>query len=621
MDKYEKLKEKYSGKSVSTKKQFNIRNFNRDGMHKNEKPKNAFSTIARVLKFLGKQKVILLISIILAIANTVLSLLCAYRIRPIINNYINVNIQGDIQPYILSLRKELQILAILYILTFITTFLVKRLMLYVSQKALSNLRKDLNRKVLLLPISFYDRNTVGDLMSRFTNDVDSLAEVLNTTLIQMFTGLFTIVGTVILMMYTNWILGLITIISAPILTFISRFIIKKSRPAYKKNQKNLGILNGYTEEMLNGAKELKVFSHEASSVDEFDYINNELCNSSIESKFKSSIMGPITHQLCNVIYAVTATVGAILCITSGFDIGGLTISLNYTRQFNRPINEMSMQLNTIFSALAGAERVFAVLDCAEEVDYEDAKDYEIINGDVEIKNVSFGYLENKIVLHNINLHAKKGMKVAFVGSTGAGKTTITNLINRFYEINDGDVLIDGNSIKTYKLDFLRKNVAMVLQDTHLFTGTIMENIRYGRIDATDDEVIDAAKKAQANNFILNLEKGYNTFITNDGANLSQGERQLINISRAILSHAPILVLDEATSSVDTKTERLIEKGIENLMSNRTTFIIAHRLSTVKNADIIMVLENGRIIERGNDYELLEMKGRYYDLSVGNLELD
>ena len=458
-------------------------------------------------------------------------------------------------------------------------------------------------------------------MSRFTNDVDTVGEMLNTTLIQIISGAITIVGTVVLMIYTNWILGLITLIMTPVLTYVSRMILKKGRSAYVEQQKNLGMLNGFSEEIISGQKVVKVFNHEKVATEEFDFLNEELVNSQIKAQFRSGIMGPVTHQLSNVSYGIVACLGGILVALRGFDYGGLAISLNFTRSFNRPINEISMQMNVIFSALAGAERVFEVLDEKSEESSPDEVSPEEIKGHIVLDNVSFGYTPDTTVLHNISLYAKPGQKIAFVGSTGAGKTTVTNLLSRFYDIKEGTITVDGIPIDKINRATLRRNVAMVLQDTHLFTGTVRENIRYGRLDATDEEVIAAAKIASAHTFIINLEHGYDTVLENDGANLSQGQRQLLNIARAAISNAPILILDEATSSVDTRTEKHIEEGMDRIMENKTTFVIAHRLSTVRKSNAIMVLEKGRIVERGDHDELLALGGRYSDLYNEIIELD
>ncbi|MBQ7128721.1 MAG: ABC transporter ATP-binding protein, partial [Clostridia bacterium] len=387
-------------------------------------------------------------------------------------------------------------------------------------------------------------------------------------------------------------------------------------------QAALGSVNGYIEETVTGQKVVKVFNHEKDCVEEFEMINDDLRDKQFKAQFYGGIFGPVMGNTSQISYAATVGIGGVLMCATGFTPGGLTVFAQYSRQFSRPINEISQQMSTVFSALAGAERVFNIIDLdPESPDAINAIDPEVIKGDITFENVTFGYNKDKTVLKNISLYAHPGQKIAFVGSTGAGKTTITNLLNRFYDIEQGSIKIDGIDIKQYKRDTLRKNIAMVLQDTHLFTGTVMENIRFGRLDATDEEVIEAAKLASAHSFIMRLENGYQTHLEGDGANLSQGQRQLLNIARAAVSEAPILVLDEATSSVDTRTERHIEHGMDRLMKNRTTFVIAHRLSTVRNSNAIMVLEHGEIIERGDHEDLLNQKGRYYELYTGVKELD
>ena len=425
-----------------------------------------------------------------------------------------------------------------------------------------------------------------------------------------------------MMLFTNIWLTLITVVFLPIFIKGGAAIAKASGKYYSGQQSALGAVNGYIEESVSGQKVVKVFNHENECIEEFTALNQDLREKQFKAQFYGGIMGPVMGNTSQINYAVTAGIGGLFCIFGGFDIGGLSVFVNYSRQFSQPINMISQQTSTIFAALAGAERVFSVIDMEPEPpDAENAVAMENMKGDVELHNVTFGYNPDKVILKNISLYAHPGQKIAFVGSTGAGKTTVTNLLNRFYDIDEGVITIDGVNIKDIKMKELRKNIAMVLQDTHLFTGTVRENIRYGRLDATDEEVEAAAKTASAHSFIMRLENGYDTVITGDGSNLSQGQRQLLNIARAALSKAPILVLDEATSSVDTRTERHIEHGMDRLMKNRTTFVIAHRLSTVRNANAIMVLEHGEIIERGSHDELLQIKGRYYELYTGKKELD
>ena len=609
-----RLEEKYKAEASPLKKQMMMqRGGNMRGMHAKGKPKDMKKTVSRLISYLAKEKFKIGISVLFAIINTLSTLAASYMLRPIINKFIGAK---DIK----GLAFGIFVMALIYAVSTITHLLQQRIMLTVSQKSLFRMRGELYEKLQTLPISYFDNNASGDIMSRFTNDVDAVGQMLSSTLIQMITGAITIVGTVFLMIYTSPALAAITLVMTPVLIMSTKTIMKYGRGAYTVQQKTLGMLNGFAEETISGQKVVKIFNHEEMALDEFSYLNDRLCNAQIKAQFRAGIMGPITHQLCNLIYGITAAVGGILVVLRGFDIGGLTVILNFTRHFNRPINEISMQVNTIFSALAGAERVFQVMD--EEPEFADGKtDDVIIDGTVTMENVSFGYKKERLVLKNISLNAHPGQKIAFVGSTGAGKTTITNLLTAFYDINEGSIKFGDTDIREISKKHLRKNVAMVLQDTHLFTGTVMENIRYGRYDATDEEVIAAAKAASAHSFIIQLKDGYNTILENDGANLSEGQRQLLNIARAAISHAPILILDEATSSVDTRTERHIEEGMDALMKNRTTFIIAHRLSTVRKADRIMVLEKGEIIEQGSHEELLALGGRYADLYNEIIELD
>ena len=622
----ERLNRKYgsSASATSNKKVMNVGNRGNFGaaMGAKGRPQNMGKTIGRLLRYLSGERMLLISASVCVITYAVTALAAAYMLRPVMNRFLYYDpLETDLTGRIGGLLGGIALMAFVYGISVLAQWLQQRIMLTVSQRSLKKMRRELMDKLQTMPVSFFDSHPVGDVMSHFTNDVDTVGEMLNTTLIQMISGAITITGTVILMLYTNLILGAITLIMTPVLAFISKTIIKKGRSAYSAQQRNLGMMGGFCEEMISGQKVVKVFNHEQTAMEEFDYINDRLVESQIKAQFRSGIMGPVTHQLCNVSYGLTACIGGILVITQGFDIGGLTISLNYTRKFNQPINELSMQMNTVFSALAGAERVFNLLDMPSEKPDRDTEAMTEMKGHIVLDKVSFGYVPGVPVLHDISLYAKPGQKIAFVGSTGAGKTTVTNLLSRFYDIEEGTITIDGVPIERIDRAFLRSNIAMVLQDTHLFTGTVMENIRYGRLDATDEEVINAAKTASAHDFICQLPDGYQTMLENDGANLSQGQRQLLNIARAAVSRAPVLILDEATSSVDTRTEKHIEEGMDAIMENRTTFVIAHRLSTVRKANAIMVLEAGHIIERGTHEELLELNGRYADLYHEICELD
>ncbi len=626
----------------------------RRGPHASGKPKNTKNTVRRLLSYVGKYKGRLVLVLCCMLVSTLTSLLGSYMLAPIINRIqieiagadsvtwtaIGKAVDGLIQnitelPFVSDLLAAgkfqaiatyvlaaVFVLACVYLVGVFSNYLQARLMITVSHSASENIRNDLFVGLQKLPVRYFDTNTTGEIMSRFTNDVDNVEMMINHSLTSMVSGVISLIGTFVFMVSTNIWLSLVTVAFLPIFAKGGQALAKRSGKYYSGQQAALGAVNGYIEETVTGSKVVKVFNHEASCEEEFDMLNHDLRQKQLKAQFWGGIMGPVMGNTSQIAYAITVGIGGVLIATRGFGAGDLTVFANYSRQFSMPINMISQQMSTIFAALAGAERVFGVMDMDPETpDPADADDMPFLRGHVELKDVTFGYVPEKTILKHISLYAKPGQKIAFVGSTGAGKTTVTNLLNRFYDIESGEITIDGVPIKQIKRDVLRKNIAMVLQDTHLFTGTIMENIRYGRLDATDDEVIAAAKTAYAHSFITRLSDGYNTMIEGDGANLSQGQRQLLNIARAALSKAPILVLDEATSSVDTRTERHIEKGMDALMADRTTFVIAHRLSTVRNSNAIMVLEQGEIIERGSHDDLLALGGRYYELYTGKKELD
>lgn len=601
---------------------------NRNRNQKKQKPKNTKATAKRLFSYLEQEKHKIAAAFVCVLVSSASTLCGSYLLRPIINGLIDSTKTS--QQKITSLMAGLALMAVVYVLGVGATYLQGRIMISVSQGTLKRIREHLFRKVQKLPVRYFDTNPTGDIMSRFTNDVDIIGEMLNSTLVQIFSGTITLIGTLALMLYTNWVLAVVTIVVSPIIAKIGTAIAGKSRKYFMKQQTDLGKVNGYIEETVTGQKVVKVFNYEENIVNEFSELNQSLRTSQVKAQFISGIMGPCMNAMSQVNYTLTACVGSIIAFASrwgggvpfsALDIGGLTVFVNYSRQFSRPINELAQQVTNIMSALAGAERVFNVMDETEEIDDGKKRVLDKVHGDVLVEGVTFGYNPDKTILKDVSVFAHPGQKIALVGSTGAGKTTITNLITRFYNINKGKITIDGVDIKDISLECLRENIAMVLQDTHLFTGTIMENIRYGRLSATDEEVRQAAKTSCADMFIKNMPEGYDTMLKGDGSNLSQGQRQLLNIARAALSKAPILVLDEATSSVDTRTEKHINEGMDALMEDRTTFVIAHRLSTIRNADAIMVLENGEIIERGTHEELLEKKGRYFELYTGLKELD
>ena len=597
-----------------------------------EKPRNVKKSIGRLMGYLKGDLFLLILVFVFVILGTVSMLAGSYMLRPILNNLV----AGKGVPVLIQ---GLVTMAGVYLVGIAAQYLQQRIMIGISMKAMQRLRDDLYKKTQKLPIKFFDTNAHGDIMSRFTNDVDAVGEMMGYTAVQIISGGISLVGTFALMCYTNILLTLLSVVMIPLMIFVGQMVAKWGRRYYQGQQAALGAVNGYIEETVSGQKVVKVFCHEEIAEEEFGILNDELKDTQSKAQFAGGIMGPVMTCMSQLSYSVVACFGGILCVLRGFDIGGFTIFVSYSRQFARPINELAMQVNTIFVALAGAERVFDIMD--QEPEAEDkAGAYSIqtlegesyfvskyqknptkVNGAVTLSHVTFGYEPDKLILKNVSTYAKPGQKIAFVGSTGAGKTTITNLINRFYEIDEGSITIDGIDIKDICRDDLRRSIAMVLQDTHLFSGTVRENIRYGRLNATDEEVEQAARTASAHSFIMHLEHGYDTVIEGDGANLSQGQRQLLNIARAAISKAPILIMDEATSSVDTRTEKHIEKGMDRLMATRTTFVIAHRLSTVRNANAIIVLENGEIVERGDHDELLAMKGRYFSLHSGLAQLE
>jgi len=578
-----------------------------------EKPKNSKQVILRLWSYLRRQKWFLLVILVLMLVNTGSTMAGAYLLRPIINQYIIPhNIHG--------LVKMIFLLAGIYITGSTAAIWQNRLMIMVAQKTVNIIRAELFSKLQSLPVKFFDSHSHGEIMSRFTNDVDTISDSLNTSVLQLFVSAVTVTGIFILMVYISPLLTVVTLSVVLLMFLVARKIINKSKLFFTNQQNAIGTVNGYVEEMITGQKVVTVFCYEENAAKDFENINYDLRDKATKAQLYSGVMMPVMQNLNTINFALTATAGGLLAIYRGLDLGGLAAFLQYTRQFGRPVNEISNQYNSLQEALAGAERIFQIMDeIPEAADANDAVPLIQVRGDVQFKDVVFGYDPDKVVLNNISFDVKAGHKIALVGSTGAGKTTIINLLSRFYDIQSGQIIIDGTEIKKIRRSSLRRSLAMVLQDTHLFTATVMENIRYGRLEGTDEEVIAASILAGAHSFIQRLPKDYQTVIENDGGNLSQGQRQLLNIARATIARPYILIMDEATSSIDTRTEQIIQRGMDQLMLGRTSFVIAHRLSTVHNADEIMVLENGEIIERGNHAYLLKLKGRYFDLYNGQFD--